>query len=205
VPIESGHPAGSKRSGPDLKARVLLSPSAKSNPERSPQRRASPLDLTIRWAMRCAYPFARAWWWLTRPDVRGAHVAVWRLDAQGLRVELLLVRNSYNSGLTVPGGGISAGESPAEAARRELREEVGLDLPAVRLRASTDFVIEYMHRQDHVHFFDVDLAVDEQIVPVIDGREVIWADFVRCDALRPTELAPPLRRFLAEGGHTTRP
>lgn len=41
---------------------------------------------------------------------------------------LLLVRQSYRSGWGVPGGLLQRGERPEEAARREVREEVGLEV-----------------------------------------------------------------------------
>lgn len=49
--------------------------------------------------------------------------------------ELLLGRHRVSDGYVwaAPGGGIEAGESPEEALRRELREEVGLALDATPL------------------------------------------------------------------------
>ncbi|MGD0189476.1 MAG: NUDIX domain-containing protein [Rhizomicrobium sp.] len=46
------------------------------------------------------------------------------VDAEGGKV--VLVRQTYMQGLHLPGGGVSAGEPPAEAIIRELREEIGL-------------------------------------------------------------------------------
>ena len=42
--------------------------------------------------------------------------------------DLLLVRHSYRKRWGVPGGLLKAGESPEDALRREVREEVALDL-----------------------------------------------------------------------------
>ncbi len=44
-------------------------------------------------------------------------------DGEG---RIILVRHTYMQGLHLPGGGVSAGEPPAEAVLRELREEIGL-------------------------------------------------------------------------------
>lgn len=44
---------------------------------------------------------------------------------------MLLVRLSYRRGWGVPGGLLKRGELPAEAARREVREEVGLEVELV--------------------------------------------------------------------------
>ncbi len=41
---------------------------------------------------------------------------------------LLLVRQSYRRGWTLPGGLLKRNEAPAEAAVRETREEIGLDI-----------------------------------------------------------------------------
>jgi ADP-ribose pyrophosphatase YjhB (NUDIX family) len=51
-------------------------------------------------------------------------------DAEG---RLLFVVPTYKPGLEIPGGIVEEGESPAQACRREVAEEVGLDLRVGRL------------------------------------------------------------------------
>ncbi len=48
------------------------------------------------------------------------------ISDQGGRV--LLVTHSYSPGWSLPGGLLAGSEVPAETARREIREELGLDL-----------------------------------------------------------------------------
>jgi 8-oxo-dGTP pyrophosphatase MutT (NUDIX family) len=52
---------------------------------------------------------------------QGVAVAVWRED------RVLFVRHSYRRGYFLPGGSVRREETLREAARRELREEVGID------------------------------------------------------------------------------
>ncbi|MDI3408916.1 NUDIX domain-containing protein [Streptomyces cavernicola] len=47
--------------------------------------------------------------------------------------DVLLVRPSYKPGWIVPGGGAKPGEGASAAARREAREELGLDIEPQRL------------------------------------------------------------------------
>ena len=49
---------------------------------------------------------------------------------------LLILKPTYKSGWTIPGGVMEAdGESPWEACRREVREETGIDVARGRLAA----------------------------------------------------------------------
>ena len=50
-----------------------------------------------------------------------------------------------------PGGKVRADEAPAEAAVRECREETGLDVTVVGLRAERHH--DYDHDRVHLHFF----------------------------------------------------
>jgi len=51
---------------------------------------------------------------------------------------ILLVRERSDGGWTLPGGWADPGESPSEAVAREVREEAGLDVRAVKLIALYD-------------------------------------------------------------------
>jgi 8-oxo-dGTP pyrophosphatase MutT (NUDIX family) len=60
---------------------------------------------------------AKALW---SPVALGVHALI--IDAEG---KVLLARHSYMMGWSLPGGGVRRGESPLEALKRELREELG--------------------------------------------------------------------------------
>jgi 8-oxo-dGTP pyrophosphatase MutT (NUDIX family) len=98
----------------------------------------------MRVAYRVAYRVLQAWTFLRRPAVRGTMVAV--LDASAERV--LLVRHTYGDRRRweLPGGWMRAGEPPAVAARREVAEELGVDVvldgPSGLLHGTWDFKSE---------------------------------------------------------------
>lgn len=73
------------------------------------------------------YPLLRLYRLVFRPDVLGVRCVV---EFEG---RVLLIRNSYGPmDWDLPGGGVKRGERPEAAARREVWEEVGLSLTALR-------------------------------------------------------------------------
>jgi 8-oxo-dGTP pyrophosphatase MutT (NUDIX family) len=146
--------------------------------------------------LRCAYLVLRVWWWLRRPEVHGAYVAVWQDH------RLLLIRNSYRDGVSVPCGAIHRRESSLQAAVRELHEEVGIAVRPDDLVSVGEFVVSFEDKIDHAHFFE--LAVTRDVCVQIDEREVIHAEFVEEDELVARPLVPHLRAYLEARSQSAR-
>jgi ADP-ribose pyrophosphatase YjhB (NUDIX family) len=146
------------------------------------------VDAAFRLAFIVAYRVLRVWWFIRRPNERGAFVAVWHGD------ELLLIRNSYRKGETIPCGHIGRRETPRAAARRELREEVGMDVPESELSEATDFSLVHSYLHDHAYIFE--WFPDERPEIRVDRREVIWGEFVPEASLDARALVPQVRIYL---------
>ncbi len=136
--------------------------------------RATTMDPFWRLAYRVGFRAARLWWRLRRPDHDGAVVAVWC----GGRI--LAVRQSYRANPSWPGGGLRRGEAPRDAARRELREELGLDVGPDDLVFAREMVVDWDFRRDHVRVFELRLRAEP--VLRIDNREIVAARFVQPQA-----------------------
>jgi 8-oxo-dGTP pyrophosphatase MutT (NUDIX family) len=70
----------------------------------------------------------RAWWFVRRPSTRGVKCLVRHGD------QVVFVRHSYGTRheWELPGGGLRRHEEAAAGARREMREELGVDIVAWR-------------------------------------------------------------------------
>jgi ADP-ribose pyrophosphatase YjhB (NUDIX family) len=145
-------------------------------------------DALWRSLLRAAYRVMRLWWAIRRPEAHGAFVAAW----QGER--LLLVRNSYRSGESVPCGHIRRSESPREGAARELREEVGLVAALEELVPAGVHAVEFEGKYDHAHFFE--WRAPTTAMPRIDEREVVHAEWVEEQRLAERPLLPHTRAYL---------
>ena len=129
----------------------------------------------VRAGYRIAYRLALVWWFLTRPDTHG----VKGILRDGDRV--LLVRHTYGdrSRWDVPGGHARAGERPADAVRREMHEELGIEAawrPVGCLGATTDY------KHEHVHCFVADRRPDDGPIVLARG-EIAEAQWFALEAL----------------------
>lgn len=147
------------------------------------------VDLLWRVALRFAHATLLCWWFLTRPTLEGAFVALW------VGERLLIVRNSYRKDLSLPSGGVERGEEPRAAAARELYEEVGIRVAPDDLRAVGSFTLSYEGKRDHSHFFE--LRLPEPPTIAIDHREVVEAMFLDEAELTSRSLVPHVRAYLA--------
>jgi ADP-ribose pyrophosphatase YjhB (NUDIX family) len=81
----------------------------------------------VNWWLRFIYLIYRIYIVIVRPVTFGVRV----LLVKDSRV--LLIRHTYRSGWHLPGGGIQRDETVETAARREVREETGAEMGAVKL------------------------------------------------------------------------
>ena len=143
---------------------------------------------------RLAYYCLRWYWRLFRPTVLGVRVIVMRGE------EVLLVRMTYVNGWYLPGGGVDRGESFYEAARRELREECGIDASKPRLLGV--FHTRQHGKSDHIALFvstDYDEIADHQADPEIAEKRYFPVHSLPSDVSRATRTR--LREFLYEEPH----
>ncbi len=134
----------------------------------------------------------RLLWRVLRVRTRGVRVMLF--NAKG---EILLIRHTYGRSelFLLPGGGIRPWERPEQAARREVKEEVGCTLSEL-LAVSTHFSTAEGKR-DTVHLFSA-FTSDE---PVADGMEVEEARFFPLNDL-PSTLSPATSRRIEEHAGT---
>ncbi len=125
-----------------------------------------------------------------RPDLAG--VAVVLRDSEQ---RVLLVRHSYGpTGWAVPGGGISAGEDPADAARREMREELACELSGLtRIAIHREVIAESPHTA-HVY------TAAPLSEPRVDRRELLEARWFHLHELRDLRLTRVTHQRLVQLG-----
>src|SRR5262245_61604161 len=124
------------------------------------------LNAIIRAGYRLVYRAARLWWFVRRPRTSGAVVAMW---SEG---RVLLVRTSYRPQYGLPGGFVSARETPAEAAARELFEELRVRADPSRLRPAWHGVKPFEHREDTISILEME--ADRSAPIEANQRELVW-------------------------------
>lgn len=142
------------------------------------------LKKIIRFFIATFYPSIK---FVLRPFIRSSH---------GVKIilfygeNILLVRNTYRTGWTLPGGGIKKSESPRQAAVREVSEEVKINIVdlknhgTVRLDFEKNSMVTVFSGK--VKSFDFE----------IDGLEIEKAMWVNKKELSKFDILPVGRRCL---------
>lgn len=115
--------------------------------------------------LRLAYRVRRQFRRFFKPGLAGVGVILH--DDEG---RVLLVRHSYGpQAWSMPGGGLGRDEDPAEAVRREMREELGCELERLELLRSFDETISGTRHTGYI------FGARPISQPQVDGREVVEA------------------------------
>lgn len=121
-----------------------------------------------------------------------ALVAVWHGE------RLLLVLNRLRRCWELPGGLIDPGETPHDAALRELREETGLHLTELALVGYARFVLGHERRIEYAALYTAQAAPDASFIPNEEISAICWWDGSRPLADR----VQPLDAYLADLSRT---
>lgn len=146
----------------------------------------------FRCSYRLLYLVARVYWWLCRPRTHAAIAAIWHAD------KLLLVKPSYRSQMTLPGGFVRRGEQPYDAVVREIAEELGLVLPAGSLHLFGETDIRSENRMSVETVFHAHLETEPAIS--VDHREITSAQFYTISDARRLEITRITRWYLDHVG-----
>lgn len=127
----------------------------------------SPKQKLIRFLTPILLPVVRIYWKIFKPETFGVKVII---ENEG---KYLYVRNSYGyKRITFPGGRIDKGESPEDAAIREVKEEIGIDL--VNLKSIGNYVSTAEGKQDNIRIFYGQSKTDELVVDRFEIEETGW-------------------------------
>jgi 8-oxo-dGTP diphosphatase len=134
---------------------------------------------------KTVYPFFKFYWFVFRPKTRGVICLILSGD------ELLLIRHTYGrSGWTLSGGGFKGTETKEEAVKREVKEELGLNITPEYLG---EFTHNPEHKRDTVFCF---VATMEKVVPKIDHLEIKEAKWWNMNNL-PKDHSTSLQRVIS--------
>ena len=149
----------------------------------------------MRLGYRVAYRALQAWALVRRPEVRGTMVAV--LDED----RVLLVRHTYGDRRRweLPGGWVQSGEDAADAARREVREELGIDV-AIRPMGTIDGTWHFKH--EHLAWFVADWPGGRGTYDPVEIEEVAWFPLGALPALAGVATGPVLAALENQPGRT---
>jgi 8-oxo-dGTP pyrophosphatase MutT (NUDIX family) len=128
------------------------------------------IDAARRLVFRAGFRVLRAWWFVRRPTHRGAKCVITRGD------QVLMIRHTYGprEQWDLPGGGVHRGEPPHEAARREAREELGVDLAEWSALGDVFERIDWKH--DTLHCFRAEVAELDLQIDRGEIAEARWFD-----------------------------
>ena len=142
-----------------------------------------------RLAYRCAYAVLWAYRAVAKPGLNGVKCVLIHSD------RILLVLHTYGPReWDFPGGGLKRNESPLSAARRETREELGVDID--HWLAIGDVLSRFQRTQSTMHCFRAELDDPEL---TLDYGEILTARWFALDEL-PPKLAKHVALILAHAG-----
>lgn len=121
----------------------------------------------IKIIVKLTYPIVKFYWFIFRPKTYGVKCII---KSKG---KILLVRHGYGKGWwNFPGGGIKKGELPKQAIKREIKEELGINLSDIKRIG--EFINTREHKIDTIYCFVADADSEDIEKNKIEIQEANW-------------------------------
>ncbi|MEK7063080.1 MAG: NUDIX domain-containing protein [Patescibacteria group bacterium] len=112
-------------------------------------------------------PFLRLYWRIVQPHTHGVKVLI---EHEG---QFLFIRHTYQPNFwSLPGGAVERGETEEQAVRREVHEEIGVELGALIRLGEIESNLEGKH--DHVSVYRAQLRSGEPQCDRVEVAELRW-------------------------------
>lgn len=126
-----------------------------------------------------AYPLLQIYWFIFRPKTFGVKVII------KYKNQILFVKNTYrNSFWTLPGGGVKGGESPQQAALREIKEELDINLKKILNHGNFSYLEE--HKKDTVWVLSANIPNPSFKIDTKEIKEAKWIKITDIPTLPPS-------------------
>lgn len=112
----------------------------------------------------------RLYWFLARPKTRGVKVVIFDHQNKILMVRLTYYPNTW----TFVGGGVDSKETPENAAKRESKEEVGIELKDIDFVTKLKFNFE--NKKDTVFVYKATVENTNVTIDHTEVAEAVWFD-----------------------------
>ena len=146
------------------------------------------LDNLFQRLYRLGYPLALFYCRLIKCSSHVVQVAFW------VKGSVLLVKNSYRDGYSLPGGDVKKGEGSFEAACRELVEETGVEFIPDDLTLAMNIHYTSYGLKFHAEIFEC--RAEEAPAVQVDNREVVEALFFKPQDALDLSLSKSVRKYL---------
>ncbi len=115
-------------------------------------------------------PIRKCYWFIFRPQTRGVKCII-EHNGKILFVQLGYAHKSW----TIPGGGVGKKETFEQAIRREIKEEVGIDLN--KIQKIGEYVNTREYKVDTVECFKATVDSDYFKIDNFEIVDAVWATF----------------------------
>lgn len=123
------------------------------------------------------------------------------LGAYGLVIKdnkIALIRKSrgaYTGKLDLPGGSFEHGETPEETLKREIKEELGVDVKDYELFDAESVLVDWTHHDEmenmhHIGIFYLVTLNDDNVKTDADGLDSLGASWYDIDKLTEEDVSP---------------